>query len=117
MMKKIYTKHIGEFSHQLAQPKFRWVLWIFGALASMLLLITLLNAMNAKKSQAAWYDDTYAYRQKITFGNTGAAVVNQKVKLDVDTATIITNNQMRSDCDDTRFTDLNGLPLSYFLDS
>lgn len=68
-------------------------------------------------TEAAWYDDNYNFREKVTFGNTGAADSNKKVKLDVDTATLITAGKMQADCDDTRFTDINGKLLSYYLDS
>ncbi len=68
-------------------------------------------------TDAAWYDDSYSFRIKETIGNTGAATGNQKVKFDIDTATLITAGKMQSDCDDTRFTDINGKSLKYFLDS
>lgn len=70
-----------------------------------------------KQAQAAWYDDSYGYRQKLTIGNTGAADSDKKVKFDIDTATLVTAGQMQSDCDDTRFTDSSGKVLQYYLDS
>ncbi len=73
--------------------------------------------LNPTESVAAWYDDSYAYRAKQTIGNTSSADSNKKVKLDIDTATLITAGKMQSDCDDTRFTDINGKQLQYFLDS
>ncbi|MBI4136716.1 DUF2341 domain-containing protein, partial [Candidatus Roizmanbacteria bacterium] len=66
---------------------------------------------------AAWFDDNWSHRLKYTFTNTGSAVSNQKVKFDIDTATLITDGKLQSDCGDSRFTDANGIVLQYYLDS
>lgn len=68
------------------------------------------------KAYAAWFDDTFQYRVPITIGNTGSAATNQKVKLDISTTTFVTNGQIQTDCDDVRFTDINGTLLKYFYD-
>jgi hypothetical protein len=67
--------------------------------------------------EAGWYDEAYGYRQKTTIPNTGADDANKKVKLDIDTATPIAAGKMQSDCDDVRFTDINGKELKYYLDA
>ena len=68
-------------------------------------------------ASAAWFDDSWAYRTKITIGNTGAADSNKKVKFDIDTATLITAGKLLSGCHDIRFTNANGALLRYFLDT
>src|SRR3972149_3700920 len=68
-------------------------------------------------ASAAWFDDSWAYRTKITFGNTGSADSNKKVKFDIDTATLITAGKIQADCGDSRFTDAIGNLLDYYLDS
>lgn len=65
--------------------------------------------------EAAWYDEGYAYRKLITFTH-NAALTNQSMRLSVDTSTATgIGNNMQSDCDDTRFTDLNGKKLRFKL--
>lgn len=66
---------------------------------------------------ANWFNDHWGYRTKLTFGNTGSAQSNKKVKFDIDTASLISVGTMQSDCDDVRFTDINGKVLRYYLDA
>ncbi|KKQ23516.1 MAG: hypothetical protein US38_C0014G0003 [Candidatus Roizmanbacteria bacterium GW2011_GWC1_37_12] len=69
------------------------------------------------KVQAAWMNDSWAYRTGLTIGNTGSADSDKKVKFDIDTATLITAGKMQADCGDSRFTDINGRALKYFIDT
>lgn len=78
--------------------------------------LAIYKATRPSRSDAAWFDDGWRYRQKITFGNTGSADTNKKVKFDIDTATL-TTAKLQADCDDSRFTDVNGNPLPFYLDS
>lgn len=68
-------------------------------------------------AEAAWFNDSWAYRAAITFGNTGAAQSYQKVNFTVNTSAPINSNQMQSDCGDSRFTDSNGQLLRYYIAS
>jgi hypothetical protein len=86
-------------------------------LAAIVIGGSLLWVLNPQSASAVWYDDSYGYREKITIGNTGSADSSKKVKLDIDTATLITAGKLQSDCDDTRFTDINGKLLKYYVDS
>ena len=70
----------------------------------------------AKGSEAVWFDDAWKYRVSLTITH-NAEVTDQKVKFDIDTATLITAGKMQSDCGDSRFTDFNGKKLRYYLDS
>ena len=66
--------------------------------------------------EAEWYDDAYAYRKKITFTNSGSAITSsRRMLVEVDTATLITDGDMQSDCDDTRFTTVNGQLLNFYI--
>src|SRR3989338_772933 len=73
--------------------------------------------LTSKESEAGWYDDNWLYRVSLSIGNTGAADSNKKVKLDIDTATLITAGKMQSDCGDSRFTDATGKLLKYYIDT
>jgi len=57
-------------------------------------------------SLATWYDDNFAYRKKITIGNTGSADANKKVKLDINTATAVDPNTANFNTTDQTFTPL-----------
>lgn len=67
--------------------------------------------------EAGWFDDSWAYRKNITFGNTGASAFNQKVNIAIDTSTPIAAGIMQSDCGDSRFTDYDGKILRYYIAS
>lgn len=89
---------------------------IFFLISSFLIWLFLTQ----KKVEAGWYDTNYAYRQLITIPNTGSADSNKKVKFDIDTSNstgLISQGKMQSDCDDIRFTDINGKLLQYYLDT
>lgn len=71
----------------------------------------------SKPVEAAWYDDSWQYRTKIVITNTGAAVANQKVKLDIATDSLITAGKIQADCGDSRFVSSTGEILRYYLDT
>lgn len=122
-MNRIYRKlpplHLSQLSQQLLKkPAFKKSLWFFASLASILLLVVVLNLINAGKTKAVWYDESFAFRKKITIGNSGSAVTTpRKVKIDTDTAALVTAGQLQADCDDVRFTDANGDVLEFFIDT
>ncbi len=67
------------------------------------------------KPEAGWFDDGYGYRQKISFSHNAAISTERAVTFSLDTAEIIGNGAMQTDCDDVRFTDINGKLLKYQL--
>lgn len=81
---------------------------IFGSIAGLL-------ALKARSTDAAWFDDTYAYRQIFSFTHNASITTDRAVTFSLDTAELITDGVMQSDCDDTRFTDTNGRLLRYEL--
>ncbi|KKT57104.1 MAG: hypothetical protein UX91_C0014G0001, partial [Candidatus Amesbacteria bacterium GW2011_GWB1_47_19] len=87
---------------------------------SSLLLFALVTGvfykLTSKPALAAWFDDAWAYRTKITFVNSGAADADKKVKFDIPTDTLVTNGKIQSDCGDSRFVTENGEVLKYYLD-
>ncbi len=68
----------------------------------------------SQKSEAAWFNEDWAYRKAITFTH-NAAVSNTKVKFDIDTTSAPASIQ--ADCGDIRFTDASGVLLRYYFDS
>lgn len=66
-------------------------------------------------AEAGWMNDNYTYRQLFSFTHNAAITTERKVTFSLDTAELITAGTMQSDCDDTRFTDINGKILKYDL--
>ena len=88
----------------------------------LILIIALIPAiyfsfLNQKRAEAAWYDDSWLYRTALTINNSGSADSNKKVKFDIDTATLYSAGKIQLDCGDSRFTDINGRALKYYIDS
>ncbi|MDD3486964.1 MAG: DUF2341 domain-containing protein [Candidatus Moranbacteria bacterium] len=68
-------------------------------------------------AKAAWWDDNWAYRQKISLTNsTGADLTDFQVSMTVDTASLITAGKMTGTCSDMRFTSNNGQQLDYWIE-
>ena len=61
-------------------------------------------ARNATITEAGWWDELWNYRKRISLGNSGSAQTNKRVSISTDTASMITDGKMQSDCDDIRFT-------------
>jgi hypothetical protein len=68
----------------------------------VLVLIELNKTMTAE----AWYNDDWGHRKPITVSNdTGSTLSNEDVLVTVDTASLIAEGKMQTDCDDLRFLD------------
>jgi len=61
----------------------------------------------------------WPYRCAVVIDNTANpnTLVNYTVKLTLDTASLIAQGKMRSDCGDIRFTDINGVEIPYWIES
>lgn len=70
----------------------------------------------ASRTQAVWVDENWQYRTTLSFTH-NASVSDTKVKIEIDTATLISAGKMQSDCGDSRFTDLNGKQLLYYMNA
>ncbi len=127
-MKNTVLNGLKQSIHLLKQ-KTPWLFRFFGGkrkskralaiawtlLVLLILQIILLVVIKPGKVEAAWANDSYAYRQLITFTH-NAALTNQSIQLTIsNTNTLVTNGKMQSDCDDTRFTDGSGLALRFKL--
>ncbi len=68
-------------------------------------------------TQAAWFDDTFAYRQTVAITNAGTAQTDFQVAITLNTSALITAGKMQSDCDDIRVTDVSGKVLPIWIDA
>lgn len=56
------------------------------------------------------------HRKAIVISNTGPGLTDYQMQITLDTATLITDGQMLSNCDDIRFTDSDGYLISHWLE-
>ncbi len=76
----------------------------------------LIYSIISKPAKAAWWNDSWSYRQKSTITNSGSAQTDFQVSITMDTATPVTAGKMQSDCDDIRLTDNTGNLLPIWLE-
>ena len=70
----------------------------------------------AHKADAAWFDDSWSYRQRIDVTNAGTAQTDYQVSITLDTNTLYDAGKLQADCDDIRITDINGKLLPYWIE-
>ena len=93
-----------------------------GLLTAIILLVIFLPiayfvTKNASPSEAAWFDDTYTYRQRFEIANAGTTQTDFQVSITLDTATLISAGKMQSDCRDIRVVDLDNKILPHWVET
>lgn len=87
------------------------IFFAFSTIAGLFLF----NPFGTKQADAAWFNDNWAYRKAITLPTHAASENNVYLSIAVDTATLISEGKLQSDCDDMRFTMENGEVLAYYI--
>ena len=87
------------------------------AIASIFILLALgpiagFLTFSPQKAQASWYNDNWTYRQVIPVSTHATSETNVYIEISIDTATL-TTDKLQADCDDLRFTKVNGEILPY----
>lgn len=69
-----------------------------------------INALEAWRASASWWDANYAYRQQLTVTNSASAtaIAGHPIKITIDTAALETATKVRSDRKDWRVVYFNG---------
>lgn len=124
-MIKIYKKHRSIHSTDSVLFRLVWraiterkllILSILFLLITVPIVYLTLKYQN--KVEAAWYDDNFAYRQRVDITNSsGGTLTDFQISMTLDTATLITAGKMQSDCDDIRITDVNGKVLAHWIET
>lgn len=83
---------------------------LIGSFQNLLLFI------HPKGASAVWYDDAYAYRQRVDITGGSANQTDYQTLITINTSTLISAGKMQSDCDDIRITDVNGKLLKAWLE-
>ncbi|MFC1710148.1 DUF2341 domain-containing protein [Patescibacteria group bacterium] len=87
---------------------------VFGLI--LLIVVTPLLTLIRTRETQAWWDDVWTYRKPIVITAGSSAASDFQVKVTVDTATLITNNKLQSDCDDLRFVSPSLKNLDYWIE-
>ncbi len=83
------------------------------ALIVIAILVPVIYIVNnrATKSEAAWWDDSWSYRQRIPITNSGSAQTDYEISFTLNTSSLITAGKLQSDCDDIRVVGEDGKVL------
>lgn len=90
-------------------------------IASVFLLVGLPVAFftfkKPAKSQAAWFDAAWGFRQRVDIANTsGSNQTDFQVNISTDSASLIAAGKMQTNCNDIRFTDQGGKLLPHWVE-
>ena len=73
---------------------------------------------NTTNTDAVWWNGSWNYRLPISITeNNNSDLSDYQLNISIDTANMISNGKMRSDCGDIRFADKDGLLIPHTLDS
>ena len=104
------------------------VKWSFATLprriiSSILIVLFIISPLSfllfKNKVEAAWWNDSWAYRKKIEIANSSGSELTDfqvKVLINQDLSTDISDGKIQSDLDDLRFTDQNGKIIPYWIE-
>lgn len=116
-LRKSLRENVKSFKKWLRASRKHQVFSLSMILLLFVPIITIfISLLNPSQVEAAWFDMGYSYRQKVTLTNSGTLQTDFQVMFTIDTAALVTAGKMQSDCDDIRFTDINGKVLSYWLE-
>lgn len=93
-----------------------------GIMLTLLLIGTLTLAFSSELRATGqandWWNINWEYRVPITITeNSGFDLTDYQVLVSIDTASLIGQGKMRSDCGDIRFTDSNNIEIPYWFES
>lgn len=86
-----------------------------GAVLVVLTPLAVATLFSPGHAKAAWFDSNWAFRNTLTLPTHSALESNVFVSFTIDTATLITNGKLKSNCGDLRFTKQDGELLPYYI--
>lgn len=80
------------------------------------------KALRLNKAEAAWYDDSFAYRQTVYVSNGTTSLSDFQISFTLNTsgtdaAGLVTLGKMKADCSDIRITDINNNSLPHWIEA
>jgi concanavalin A-like lectin/glucanase superfamily protein/uncharacterized protein DUF2341 len=112
MSKKSINFNLNKFFKKLSKIRGLRTLLILGPLFPILFFLI---RFTMPSETQAWMNDDCLYRQSLTITNAGSELTDYQVPFTLDTATLIANNKMQTDCGDIRITDSSG-NLRYWIE-
>src|SRR5665647_2440001 len=105
-------RHPKKFYNALSERAKKWTLR--GVVLLLIILIAVPTSiwLGSKKTEAAWWNDSWAYRKSIAITNNTTEETNVYVSVTLDTSDTA---KFQADCGDLRFTKNNGELLSYYI--
>ena len=106
------VRHPSRFYNALSARGRKWALR--GLIFLLIVLIAVPTSLwyQAKRAQAAWWDENWAYRKAIPVTNNTTQESNVFVSVTTDTSD---TSKFQTDCGDIRFTNLRGEILPYYI--
>ena len=99
------------------KEKFRTIIGIIIIPLFIVLFFQFFQKHQENSSVEAWYDVGWSYKRPVTVANPGGNLSNEDVLITLNTATLISNSKMQSDCDDLRVVDSDdSTVLSYWIE-
>jgi hypothetical protein len=87
-----------------------------GMVLPLFVVLIILSWISFTKSvNAAWFNDLWQYRQRITVTATTANLTDYQVPVTINTQTLFNAGKLQSKCEDLRFTDQDGNILDYWV--
>ncbi|MFH2020793.1 MAG: DUF2341 domain-containing protein, partial [archaeon] len=77
---------------------------------------TILNITNGWNCGNGWWNCTWKYRKAIDIQNNASNLTNYQVLIEENTALLVNDSKMQSNCNDIRFSQTNGSSLSYWIE-
>ena len=112
-MKKHHSRNFSGRLQYIAH-KLKLRTWISLGILLILTPVILLSLFHSQKADAAWFNDSWAFRKKIPITAHTAAETNKYFSVTVDTSD---TTKFQADCGDIRFTDNTGTLLQYYISS
>ncbi len=90
---------------------------LFSVVSVVVIVFGIYFTIGSEDVEASWFSDLWQYRKEITITNSSESPVSDyQVKVLLDTATLIADGKLQSDCSDLRFTLKSGKVLSHWIE-
>ena len=104
--------HPRKFYDALSDQTKKWTLRGLVIFLIVLFAVPISIWYGSKKTQAAWWNDSWMYRKSIAVTNNTTAQSNVYISLTLDTSD---TTKFQADCGDLRFTNLSGDLMQYYV--
>jgi hypothetical protein len=118
LLKSDFVRYVLKHPHKTLKAIFFWIMetWPRRLLASLVIIVLIFGPISflfkPGKAEAAWWNDSWAYRKSIQITNNTTQQTNVYVTVSLDTSD---TTKFKTTCGDLRFTQVNGKVMPYYL--